>query len=734
MIAEVIVDIPSSEVDKIFDYNIPQNLTLSEGNKVIVPFGKNMIAGYVVKIKQQSNIEKEKLKSIIKIHQSNYIISNELLKLCFYLKENFFLKMIDCINLCVPTVVRKGTVKPLIINKVSLTTDSDKLNEFFSTVKKNAKNQIGAVNYLKNKPIERLTVLNKLFGSVSVKKLLQQDVLVKSTQNIMRTPMSELKLNDTDNIIPTKLQINAINTILSSPSETILLHGVTGSGKTEVYMQVISKILQNNLSAIMLVPEISLTPQMTFRFRQRFGDLVAVLHSGLSGGEKFDEWNRIYSGQAKVVVGARSAIFAPVKNLGIIIIDEEHDSSYISDSNPRYNTRDVAIFRSKFNNCPLVLGSATPTIESYYYAKNGEYKLVELPVRVNNNKMPEVTIVNMMSEFRNGNATPFSNALVKELENVIANKKQAILFINRRGFSSFLMCRDCGYVPNCEHCDCSLVYHKYDNELKCHFCGKRYKAINKCIKCGSENIKLGGIGTERVVFELKKLFPDVSIFRMDNDVTGSKNAYTEILSGFEKVIPSILVGTQMIAKGHDFPLVTLVGILDADLSLYFGAYKATENTFGLVTQVSGRAGRGADEGKVILQTYYPNHYVYKLAANYDYKRLYEKEINLREVTVFPPYSKIIRILISSESDKLAMDTAHNTFMMLKKVKMEFSKDFLFLEAMRSPVSKIKNRHRFQIVARFKHNNEIMKQINEICDKIKNRNILCFIEINPQSLS
>ena len=499
-------------------------------------------------------------------------------------------------------------------------------------------------------------------------------------------------------------------------------------------MNVINKVLNEGKTAIMLVPEISLTPQVVGLFTARFGNDIAVIHSGLSAGEKFDEWKRIYEGDAKIVVGARSAIFSPLKNLGVIIIDEEHDSSYVSDSNPRYFTSDVAQFRAKYNNCSLVLGSATPNIESFYKAKTGEYKLLELTKRVNNRDMPPINIVDMCSEFRMGNKTPFSAVLIDKLKEVVSNNNQAILFINRRGFSSFLMCRDCGYIPKCEDCDVSLVYHKFDNEMKCHYCGKRYRVLTRCPNCGSENIKLGGVGTERVVSELKEIFPDVPIFRMDNDTTKTKNSHSKILNEFSKSKPAILVGTQMVAKGHDFPNVSLVGILEADLSLFFNDYKASERTFQLITQVSGRAGRSDVEGSVILQTYFPKNYVYNLVSSYNYKKFYEKEINLRKVTKFPPFSKIIRILITSENDDLAKGKTHEIFLKLKDLRIKNKEKFIFLEAMRSPVGRIKTKFRYQIVTRIVDSNSLLeKNINEIVGENK-KNVSIFIEQNPQSLS
>ena len=499
-------------------------------------------------------------------------------------------------------------------------------------------------------------------------------------------------------------------------------------------MRVISEMLNQKKSAIMLVPEISLTPKTVKQFRARFGNLVAVLHSGLSAGEKFDEWNRLRNGEATIAIGARSAIFAPLTNIGAIIIDEEHDSSYKSDSNPRYDTHTVAKFRAKANACPLILGSATPMVESYYLSQTGEYNLITLKNRVNNAPMPPINIVDMTREFRSGNTSLYSSELIENLTNTINAGEQAILFLNRRGFSSFLMCKECGYVASCSDCDVSLVYHKEDNMLKCHYCGKRFKVLTKCPMCGNQHLKLGNTGTEKVVQELKEYFPKTKILRMDNDTISTKDSYAKILTEFEKSKPAILVGTQMIAKGHDFPLVTLVGILDADLSLFFCDFMATEKTFQLITQVAGRAGRGEKQGKVILQTFFPKHYVYNLCLNYDYTRFYNKEINLRETTAFPPFSKIVRVLITSETENSARDLTHELFLKLKNLKLKNKSDFYFLEAMRSPLTKIKNKFRFQILMRVKNENENLMQSIFECVGNGNQKVSVFVEINPQNLS
>ena len=484
----------------------------------------------------------------------------------------------------------------------------------------------------------------------------------------------------------------------------------------------------------MLVPEISLTPQVLANFKARFGDKVALIHSGLSAGERFDEWKRIFFGQAQVVVGARSAIFCPLENVGIIIVDEEHEQSYVSESNPRYDTHMIAEFRKDYNDATLVFGSATPSIESYAKAIDGKYTLVEMPVRVNGMEMPKILVVDMLLEMRQGNNQIFSIPLIYELRDIIAQKKQAMIFINRRGFSSFQRCRQCGYVAKCTDCDVSLVYHRYENKLKCHYCGKRFRALDVCPSCGSQDIKQGAIGTERVVEELHKLFPDVQVLRMDNDTTSKKNGHREILNEFKNAKPGILVGTQMIAKGHDFEDVLLVGIVDADQSLYQSDYRSIERTFQLITQVAGRAGRSTKQGHVILQTYSPRHYVYHFASNYDYKGFFKKEANLRKVTNFPPYARIIRILFSHENENIVANECKLCYNKIKQVKEKYPKDFVYLDVMKSPLNKIKNKFRYQIMMRFGLDkaDEIEDEIYACIDEKAKSSV--FFETNPNNLS
>lgn len=731
MIAEIIVDVMSSEVDRVFDYKIPSSLSdIDVGYRVLVPFGNRQIEGYVISIKEHSDLSEDKLKSIIKPLDDYPLILPELISLIKYMKDQLYLRLIDGIRLAVPSQVRSG-VKDKTLRVLTL--NDDKASEYLAGISKRQKNIPLIIEMLRDKGKCTYTEISKKFGNQNVNKLIESGVIIEVRQKINRLSISDKKEN---NIILTDLQRNAVDNILASTDKPVVLFGVTGSGKTEVYMHVIEKMLESNKTALMLVPEISLTPQMVRVFSNRFGKSVAVLHSALSVGEKHDEWLRIYNGEAKIVVGARSAIFAPIRDLGVIIIDEEHDNSYLSDSNPRYFTHDIAKFRAEYNKCTLVLGSATPSIETYYKAQTHEYNLVEMPVRVNQKPMPRIEIVDMCQEFRLGNNTMISNKLLDKMSDHISQGNQVILFINRRGFSSYLMCRECSYIPKCTECDASLVYHKEDGVLKCHYCGKKFKTLTKCPECGSDSIKLGSTGTQQVVEIIGKHFPNTRIFRLDNDSVTTKDAYSKILSEFGATKPAILVGTQMVTKGHDFPKVSLVGIVDADISLFNYSYKASETTFQLMTQVSGRAGRSDVAGEVILQTYVPNNAVYLTSANYDYFKFFDKEINLRETTKFPPFAKIVRILLTSESDDLVKDSTHKLIMSLKKFRVEYGDKFFFLEAMKSPVNKIKNKHRYQIVLRYANDidREVLDQIYALLDGIKNNKLSVFVENNPISLS
>lgn len=721
--ANVIIDQDAKALDREFVYVIPDDLPVSLGERVVVPFGGRVLEGFVVDITDKTDYDISKIKAIIRTFDGFAVIKKEMLSLMHYMADNLHLKLASILRLFLPSEMRTGKVKELKVRYVKLKSED-------VILPKNARKQTEVLEFLKNNKLAKFGDISAEFGYAPLSALVKKgDVEVFFEEEKRAVDYDKITLKKRE---LTPLQQRAVDTI--KENKTYLLHGVTGSGKTEVYMSLIERELEKGKTALMLVPEISLTPQVLANFKARFGEEVALIHSGLSAGERFDEWRRIFFGEARVVVGARSAIFSPIENLGIIIIDEEHEQSYISESNPRYDTHEIAEFRRKYNDCILVLGSATPSIDSYLKALEGEFQLVEMPVRVNGLEMPKIVIVDMLNELRHGNSEIFSIPLIAELGNVVEKKKQAMIFINRRGFSSFQRCRECGYVAKCKDCDVSLVYHRYENKLKCHYCGKRYRALDICPSCGSHNIKQGAIGTERVVEELKKYFPDVPIFRMDNDTTSTKGAHRSILSQFREAKPGILVGTQMIAKGHDFEDVILVGIIDADQSLYQADYRSIERTFQLITQVSGRAGRSKEQGKVILQTYSPRHYVYRYAQNYDFKGFFKKEANLRKVTNFPPYAKVLRILFSHEDENIVAKEIKVCYNKVQEVKEKFKDDFIYLDVMKSPLNRIKTKYRYQILMRFKLNrakeieNEIFNCVDEKCKSS------VFFEVNPNNLS
>ena len=726
MFVEVVVDILNSEVDKIFDYKI--STPVKVGTRVLVPFGNRKVEGYILKIKDTTEQEISKIKEVLSYDEEPILIP-EMLELINFMTTNYNLRKMDAIRLFVPAGLRQNKIKQKYKKYIVLKNQDYDISKF----KSNAKNQIELYKFLKDQKKADLTFCNQKFTSNAVKKLLQLNLINFEEEQIISKVKDYGQISK--NIILSKTQQDVVNTISNNVSN-YLLFGVTGSGKTEVYMNVIKNVLYRQQTAIMLVPEISLTPQVLKNFKSKFGDDIALLHSGLSQRERFDEWFRIYNGEAKVVVGARSAIFAPIKNLGAIFIDEEHDTSYFSEANPRYSTIEVAVFRAKYNNCSLVLGSATPDVESFYKARNGEYKLLEMPERVNKAPMPKFDVVDMLDEIRNGNSSIFSRKLVAELCDCISNKKQAMLYINRRGYQTSVMCRSCGYSVKCEHCDVPLVYHKEDNMLKCHFCDARYKVLSVCPNCSSTDLRYGAIGTQKVVEELNKLFPKTKVFRMDNDNTRSKDAHHQILSNFASTPGSILVGTQMIAKGHDFPLVTLVGIIDADMGLQFADFRASERTFQLITQVSGRAGRGEFEGKVVLQTYMPKNYTYRCAVNYDYQNFFKHELNIRKVTKFPPYVTILRVLISGDNEQKVINQTKKIFEEIKNLQNNFKDDFVYLNAMKCPVKRIQNKFRYQILMRInqKDYTKVRDLIYNIDRNLKKKDVITFVEVNPQNLS
>ncbi len=731
MIARVIVDIAAAQTDKIFDYSVPEGMRLDAGDRVLVPFGSKRVEGFCIEMREHSDCET--LKDVASRLDDFTAITPEMLQLMEYMKTRFYLRYADSLRLFIPSKLRGGRIRECVRYYVECAPGYT-TEQILEQIPKRAKAQRALVERLRHGG-EFQSALSSEFSATSIDALIDKGLLVRTSRQVYRTPPG-IAADAARQVTLTAAQQGALDRIFAASGETVLLHGVTGSGKTMVYMRAIARVLEQGKTAIMLVPEISLTPQMSRNFRAFFGDTVAMLHSGLSDGERLDEWLRLLRGQARIVVGARSAIFAPLRDVGLIVVDEEHDSSYTSESNPRYRTVDIARWRARYGGAKVVLGSATPSVESYLAARRGEYELISMPDRVGNRAMPKMQIVDMSHEILRGNDSIFSAQLSEQLRRTVERGEQAMLFLNRRGHSSFVMCRKCGYIAKCSDCDVTLTYHSVDRQLKCHFCGKRFQMLSRCPDCGSEEIRYGKIGTQRVVEEIRKQLPDVGILRMDNETTATKTAYLDILGAFANKEAQILVGTQMIAKGHDFSDVTLVGILDADMSLYHNDYRSNERTFQLVTQVAGRAGRSVKPGQVILQTFSPRHFVYRYASEYDYRGFFEKENNARQTTGFPPYSTIVRILMSGEQEQKVIDTAKRMYADVRDYATAQRERFLYVQAMKSPVARIQNKYRYQILMRLNRQDEetTIRNLYAVADRNRANGVTVFAEINPQSLS
>lgn len=583
-----------------------------------------------------------------------------------------------------------------------------------------------------------------MLRSIDVLKLYVPSVVLagKPKRNGKRRTPQVLEKSDHKVVLNPEQQY-CVDTVLSHPEKVFLLKGVTGSGKTEVYMNIIEKVLAAGQTALVLVPEIGLTPQVLSNFKARFGEIVAMLHSKLYGGERFDEWLRVNNGTARIVIGARSAVFAPLENIGAIIIDEEHDGSYQSDSNPRYLTHDIAIMRGQWHGCPVVLGSATPSVQSFYLAEHGQYQLLELPKRVNNVPLPKIEIVDMAHEIRSGNGGIFGTEVLAELIQTLRSGNSAMIFLNRRGYSQTVRCLQCGWNAKCDNCDVSMVYHKDDEQLKCHYCAARMSFPSRCPQCGSTYIKHGAMGTQKICAELEKMLAQAQVnapvLRMDTDNIQAKGALIKILDQFANTTPSVLVGTQMIAKGHHFPRVSLVAIVNADGG-FVADYRSAERTFALLTQVAGRAGREVGcAGKVYLQTYMPNHYVYKFIQNYDYNGFYQREVSARQATKYPPYAVIVRVLVSGTVDTKIIEVIKQMMEPLRAYDSEHQA-FIYLGAMKCPHGRLQNKFRYQILARIKQSvaEEAINYMNSVIKKMEQkplaRHVKIFFEINPSSLS
>lgn len=730
MYAEVIINSDALEVDRLFTYKVPSEILsiIKIGHRVIVPFGKGnkKVEGFIYTIIGNDIQINYKVKNILRLCDEEPILTIDNLKLVDFLRKRYLCKYIDAIKLMVPVGIMKGLKNKK--KKVICINESYKIKDKLKENYKELYNYILENNGMYTKSdITR----NKQYSLYILNKMISDGLFKVEDKVIFR--YNKRKYDEDNKKELTQEQEKCLDIILKGNELKYLVKGVTGSGKTEVYMNLVSETLNKGKSAIVLVPEISLTPQMIERFKGRFGEDVALFHSRLSDGERFDEWYRIKDGKARLVIGARSALFLPLNDLGLIIIDEEHENTYKSDQNPRYHTREVSEYMCELKKCKLVLGSATPSIESYYKAISGEYKLIEMKKRVNGNSMPNIEVVDMKEELKSRNLSLFSRSLYNAIDETLSRKKQIILFLNRRGYSTFISCRSCGYVFKCKECDVSMTYHN-SGYIICHYCGRTEKVSKICPQCGSRYVKFFGAGTERVELEVKRYFPKARVLRMDVDTTRHKNSHELIYNSFKKGEADILVGTQMVSKGLDFKDVTLVGILAADMSLNIPDYRAAERTYQIITQVAGRAGRGDNEGKVIVQSYTPNHYSINYAKKENYEGLFEEEIKLRKLMGNPPFGKILLINGSSKYEEKLKKFMNNLQENLKKLIIE---DFTMLGPVPCIITKLKENYRWQIIIKGNFNDEFSEKVKDTLYQLNKsvyNEIRVNIDINPNNMT
>ena len=810
MIAQVYVNTKNLNIDKPFDYIVPDSLAgeIAVGCRVKVPFGGGNMPkeAFVTALKDCSSFEG--LKEIKSLTDKFPSLTRSNIDLCFHMRERYFCTFSEAAQLCLPPgtdakfeewislchayTVRlafvKGAKQEQLIRLLEQSEGSAEMAQIKSVIGKGARTVVNAliskglceksyrdkrranektvrlafycgeedisfsILQLEKKAPKQAAVLGALkeLGSLSVpdiisftgatrnavEALYSKGLIEYREVDVFRSPLENRKKEDPGELILSESQIKASRCVTEKGNGVFLLHGVTGSGKTEVYMSIVADVLKRGKQAIILVPEISLTPQMTDRFFKRFGENVAVIHSALSLGERLDEWRRIRNGNARLIIGARSAIFAPCDNLGAIIMDEEHEQSYKSESSPRYHARDIAAYIADKHKCPLILGSATPSVESYYNAKTGRYTLIELLNRYNRKPLPTVHIADMRNELKEGNKTVLSRFLAKEIDMNIKNGEQTILFLNRRGYSTFVSCRDCGFVFTCPSCSVSLTYHKNADILSCHYCGYREKVKTVCPVCQSSKVRDFGKGTQKAQEQIESIFPYAKTIRMDTDTTGGKRGHEKLLDKFTEEKTDILLGTQMVTKGLDFENVTLVGVLAADASLNIDDFRAQERTFNLITQVCGRAGRGEKPGRCVLQTYDPENPTLLLAAAQDYKAFYEEEIVYRKEFLYPPFCDIVNITVAS-SDREEAETTINKIAMRLHVALRNYEDCSFFGPSPAPISRIQGRYRMRLWLKCRADENFITALRDLLHEKstrRNSDLSVTADINPYSMN
>jgi len=714
MVIDVLVEI--KKIDKTFSYSVPSNLEkdIKIGKRCIVPFGNKTLEGFIIGF--NNNEIDYKLKDIISITDENPVLNEELLELGEYISKKTLSTKINAYQTMLPTALKAKnncTINKKTVLYLKKIKDFEPISE-----KEKILYDLISLNDISLKEASDISVY-------TVNKMIQKGYIEKYEKEVYRLEDNSVEI--TDNKTLTEEQINVINKIKLNTFKPYLLHGVTGSGKTEVYIRVIKKVIESNKKVILLVPEISLTPQIVDNFKKRFGKVVAILHSGLSNGEKYDEWRKIERNEVSIVIGARSAIFAPISNIGLIVIDEEHSDTYKQENTPMYNAIDIALYRAKKHNCPLILGSATPSIESYTRAKNNIYELLEMKNRVNKN-MPEITLVDMKEEIKNKNRI-FSKILKEKIQDRLNKKQQVIILLNRRGYTTITTCSNCGYTHKCPKCDIPLTYHLKTNKMHCHYCNYETNKLYSCPSCKSKDINERGMGTEKLEQELSNIFETARIVRMDVDTTRNKNAHKKIIQDFENFKYDILVGTQMIAKGLDFPKVTLVGVINADSTLALPDFRSAERTFGLLNQVSGRSGRSNLPGEVIIQAFNTEHYSLEYSKKNDYLSFYNKEMSIRKTLKYPPFYNLCLIKIQGvNSDKCEIE-CEKIYTYLKENITD-----TILGPSTSVIPKINNIYYYQIIIKYKDTKKIYKYLKYISERyITNNNVKVSIDFNPNRI-
>lgn len=728
--ANIIVDISHEKLDRPFGYVIPENLEkdIAVGTAVMIPFGKGnrLIKGYVIEITGRPSFDIDKMKQISEVAAGEVSTESQLIELAWYIKEKYGCTMNQALKTVIPV---KKKVKNLEKKTIVLLLDENETAEKIELYKKkNAKAKARLLEELKvNKRLPKELVVGKLNISTSTLKAMEgtNDIAVETVVN-MRNPVAvinqpeyDIKLNEQQSRVAEAIKATIKYEKKSLPN-VHLIHGITGSGKTEVYMDLIDKVINDGKEAIVLIPEIALTYQTVMRFTRRFKDKVSIINSRLSQGEKYDQFERAKNGDVKIMIGPRSALFTPFKNLGLIIIDEEHEGAYKSESVPKYHAREVAAKRASMTGAALVLGSATPSMEAYYNAQNGIYHLHKLTVREKGN-LAKVSIVDLREELKKGNKSIFSEELKTLIKDRLEKKQQTMLFINRRGYAGFVSCRECGEAVKCPHCDVTLKAHN-NGKLVCHYCGYEEQIPRLCPNCGSKYIAGFGTGTQKVEAMIKQEFETARVLRMDMDTTSKKGGHEEILAAFANQQADILVGTQMIVKGHDFPNVTLVGVLAADMSLYAGDYTAAERTFQLLTQAAGRAGRGSGEGQVVIQTYAPDNYSIEAAGRQNYEEFYEEEITYRQLMQYPPASGMVEVLLQGEDEAFLEKVINATAEYAKRLKQDRFNDLMIIGPAKPPVARINDVYRRIIYLKHGDKAELVKVINcleELINKSQN---------------